>query len=283
MLGVIAAPDAGIDAGLVGLLMARRWCVDGQRTLLIDADTTGGALAQRLGSAMQAEYLPTERGLPSLIASQELLSLELLADHCYSLDRASGLRWVLFAPGHPDGAEYAVGWLAQHHTELMEIDRQRCIIVAGPLADDSETTPLLLKLMSGLVLLAHIPTLADAKTLRQWCERRGLLDDLVDSPTSLAVPLRTVLAVVGATELADEELREITMLTVAGHLPAVDDAKLLQMCGSRRDQKAMRKFNNVFEFCSHMAGLHLGLAKQLKGQKRSMVRERLVALGLLEA
>lgn len=248
MLGIVSAPGAGLDAGLVGLLMARRWSAAGQETILVDADTAGGALARRLGSAMQSEYLPAERGLPSLIAAREPLTLKLMADHCYSLDGAAGLRWVLFAPGHPDGAKHAVRWLSERASELMEIDRERSIVISCSLADDEDDLLPLLKVMPRLVLLAPARTRGDAEELQTWCERRGLLDD----SHSGAAPRHVCVAIVGPTALQDDEIEAIARLPVAGRLPEIDDKKLLQMSRRRRDRASTRELDQVFEFCLTM-------------------------------
>ena len=248
MLGIVSAPGAGLDAGSVGLLMARRWSAAGQETILIDAGTADGALARRLGSAMQSEYLPAERGLPSLIAAREPLTLKLMADHCYSLDGAAGLRWVLFAPGHPDGAKHAVRWLSERASELMAIDRERSIVISCSLGDDEDDLLPLLKVMPRLLLLAPARTGEDAEALQLWCERRGLLDD----SHSGAAPQHVYVAIVGPTALQDDEIEAIARLPVAGHLPEVDDKKLLQMSRRRRDQALMREFDQVFELCLTM-------------------------------
>ncbi len=248
MLGIVSAPGAGLDAGLVGLLMARRWGATGRQTILIDAGTAGGALARRLGSAMQSEYLPAERGLPSLIAAREPLTLKLMADHCYSLDGAAGLRWVLFAPDHPDGAKYAVRWLSQRASELMAIDRERSIVISCSLPDDEDDLLPLLKVMPRLVLLAPARTREDAEALQLWCERRGLLDD----SHSGTAPQRAFVVIVGPTVLEDDEIEGIAKLPVAGHLPEIDDKKLLQMSRRRRDRASTREFDQVFELCLTM-------------------------------
>lgn len=248
MLGIVSVGGASLDAGSVGLLMARHWGAAGRQTLLIDADTTGGALARRLGSAMQKEYFPAERGLPSLIAAREPLSLKLIADHCYSLDGAAGLQWALFAPDHPDGAKYAVRWLSQRASELMETDRQRSIIISCSLAEDEDDLLPLLKVMPRLVLLAPAHTRDDAEALQLWCERLGLLDD----SHSETAQQRAYVVIVGPTALEDDEIEGIAKLPLAGHLPEIDDKKLLQAPRSRRGRAFMQEFDQVFELCLTM-------------------------------
>lgn len=258
MLGIVSVQGASLDAGSVGLLMARRWSAAGRLTLLIDADTAGSALARRLGSVMQAEYSPVERGLPSLIAAHEPLTLKSVADHCYSLDGTSGLRWALFAPGHPDGAKFAVRWLSERAGELMEIDRQRSIIMACSLTDGDDDLLALLKVVPRLVLLAPARTHEDAEALQLWCEGSGLLDD---SPGGTASE-RACVAIVGPTELEDDEIEAIAKLPVAGRLPEVDDKKLLRMSRGRRGRALMGEFGPVFEHCLAMSELDLHPAAQ---------------------
>lgn len=248
MLGIVSAQGAGLDAGSVGLLMARRWSAAGRPTLLVDADTTGSALAGRLGSATRAEYSPAERGLPSLIAADEPLTLESMADHCYSLDGARGLRWALFAPGHPDGAKHAVRWLSERAGELAEIDRQRSVVIACTPADGGDDLLALLKVMPALALLAPARTREDAEALRLWCEGSGLL---VDSPGGAAPP-RACVAIVGPTALEDEEIEAIAKLPVAGRLPEIADKKLLKNPRGRRGRALMRELDRVFERCQAM-------------------------------
>ena len=90
MLAILAAEDARLDAGSVGLALARRWSNHGEPVLLVDADTTGSRLAERFGAARRAEYSPALRGMASLIVAREPLNLKSLADHCYSLDDSQG-------------------------------------------------------------------------------------------------------------------------------------------------------------------------------------------------
>lgn len=251
MLGIVSARGAGLNAGSVGLLMAQRWSAASKHTLLIDADTTGRALARRLGSAMQTEYSPAERGLPSLIAAHEPLTLKTMADHCYSLG-AGGSRWVLFAPSHPDGAKYAARWLSERAGELMEIDQQRTIIIACSLDDDEEDLLPLLKTMPRLVLLAPARTREDAETLQLSCDRSGLLDDSHGGTAQQ----RASVVIVGPTALEDDEIEAIAKLPLAGQLPEIDDKKLLQMQRGRRGRRGRvftREFDQVFEFCLSMS------------------------------
>lgn len=248
MLGIVSAQGAGLDAGSAGLLMTRHWGAAGRPTLLIDADTAGSALAWRLGSVMRTEYSPAERGLPSLIAAHEPLTLKLMAEHCWSLDGAGVSQWVLFAPGHPDGTKYAARWLSERAGELVEINRQRSIIMACSLADGDDDLLALLKLMPRLVLLAPARTCEDVEALQLWCEGSGLL---VDSPSGTALP-RACVAIVGPTALEDDEIEAIAKLPLAGHLPEIDGKKLLGMSRGRRGRALMQEFDQVFEYCLSM-------------------------------
>lgn len=244
MLGIVAVGGPGVDAGSVGLLMARRLGAAGRPTLLIDASTGGPGLAGRLGAVMQTEFFPAERGLPTLIAAREPLTLESMARHCYRLDGADGLRWALFAPGHPDGAKHAVRWLSERVGELAEVDRQRSIVVACSAGDHDDLLPLL-KAMPRLVLLASARTREDAEALRLWCERSGLFDHSL----SRAEPRRAVLIAVGPTVLEDDEIEAVAKLPVAGRLPEIDDSKLLRMPGGRRGRELVQELDQVLGFC----------------------------------
>lgn len=245
MLGIVSVRGAGLDAGSVGLLMGRRWSAAGRPSLLIDAGATGQALAERLGSTTKAEYSPVARGLPSLIAAREPLTLKSMADHCWSLDGATGSRWALFAPGHPDGAKYAVRWLSQRAGELMEIDRQRCVIIACSLADGDDDVLPLLKVLPRVALLTPARSRQDAEALKLWCQRSGLIDDSRRG----AAPQRAFAVVAGPTLLRDDEIEAMAMLPVAGHLPEIDDKRLLQVPRGSRGRAFMREFDRVSEFC----------------------------------
>lgn len=103
-LAVVAASGARVDPGSLGLALARRWSESGEQALFIDADASGARLASRFGAAVQAEFSPALRGLPSLMAARRPLTLALLAEHCYSLDTFPRGCWKRWACGP------VIGW-----------------------------------------------------------------------------------------------------------------------------------------------------------------------------
>lgn len=256
MLGIVAANGARTSAGSLGLALARRWSELDQRVLLIDVDTTRPPLAERFGAAVRAEYNSEARGLPSLIAARDPLTLKTMAEHCYSLDSKDGSRWALFGPSHPGGARYAAQWLAERSSELAEIDRERSIIVTMSLRPGEEAQSQLLKSLSKLVFLAPVRSREEAQALRSLCQGAGLFDD------DGASAQKRVLFIEGESAgVGDNEAMGITGIYVEGHLPTIEDDKLLRLQGSRKDKFFMREFD-------HIAGYLMQLSSQAAGAAR---------------
>ena len=252
MLGIVSASGAGINAGSCGVSMARHWSGAGTPVLLIDADPAGPPLAHRYGAAVRTEYSPETRGLPSLIAAREPLTLKSMAEHCYSLDGDGdgGSQWALFGPSHPGGARYAAQWLAERFGDLMQIDRQRSVIVASSLDADEDAQIPLLKSVPILVVLAPMRTRYDAEQLRFLCHSYGLFDEVEGSP-----PQKRMLIIEGQPGgIGDNEAMGITKLYVGGRLPLIEDEKLLRSQASRKDKTAMREFDKMFDFLLQVAG-----------------------------
>ena len=227
VLALITANGARLDAGSVGLAIARGWSDDGRQVLFIDADTSGTRLAARLGEATRAAYAPAERGLPSLMAARQPLTLKLLAEHCYSLDTAPGSLWSLFAPQHPAGAAHAAAWLAERRQPVAELSRTRAVIVTSPaLEADSPLLPLL-RLARAVVFLAPAATPEQATALGELCDHTGLA----------RVPMQhRLLAVEGSSTIADKALRAASGLHVIGRLPALEDERILRRQNTRRER-----------------------------------------------
>ena len=225
MLAIIAAAGARLDAGAVGLALARYWSGAGDEVLFVDADTTGSRLAERLGEAVRAEYSPTVRGLPSLIVAREPFTPRLLARHCYSLDAPGGSLWGLFAPSHPTGGEHAAGWLADHRDDLAAVDRERRVIVSASLdAGEGPVTPLLLA-APVLIVLAPLESVEQCKLLWERCRYAGLM--------GFARKQRLVV-VEGSSRLGDDQVQAETGMLLAGRLPVIDDDRVLRQQGGRR-------------------------------------------------
>jgi hypothetical protein len=251
MLGIVAANGARLSAGSVGLSLARRWSEAGERVLFIDADPTQPPLAERFGAVVRAEYPPESRGLPSLIAAHEPLTLKLAANHCYNLDGAGGgSRWALFGPRHPNGARYASRWLGERSGELLEIDRERRIIIATSLEAGEEAQLSLLRAMSVLVFLAPVRTRKDAEALRSLYEFAGLAHEAPGRSAG-----QHVLVIDGQqSEMGDNEVMGIARLFIGGRLPAIEDEKLLRLQGSRKDRAFLREFDRISEYLMQIPG-----------------------------
>lgn len=236
MLAVVAAPQARLDAGSVGLALARRWCEAGERVIFVDADPAGSRLAQRLGAATHADYSPAARGLPSLIVAREPLTLRLLADHCYSLDTPRGSLWALFGPHHPAGAALAAGWLAERAGDLMAVDPQRRVIVSASLGPGAESLTALLRAAPVVAALAPMPSSEAAEALWTRCRDLGLMRH---------DRRRRVVMVEGRSPLGDDEIGTETGMRVAGSLPVVDDVKVLLLQGGLRDRGLVSSLDKI--------------------------------------
>ena len=235
MLVLVAAEGARLDAGAVGLALARRWSDAGQRVLFVDADTSGLRLARRLGEVEHADYSPAVRGLPSLIVARRPLTLRLLAEHCYSLDTASGSLWALFAPFHPGGGLHAAGWLAERADDLAAIDRERRVVVSSSLGSADRLGPLL-QAAPVVVVVAPVESAERAKDLWTQCRDAGLM--------GFGRGYR-VLIVAGESTISDDDIGTETSMRVAGRLPVVDGDSVLRLKGGRRDRAFAKRLDSI--------------------------------------
>ena len=235
MLAVLAPPGAGLDAGSVGLALARRWSESAGRALFVDVDTTGSRLAQRYGAATRAEYSPAVRGMPSLIVAREPLELKTLADHCYSLGDSQGSLWALFAPFNVQAGVYAAGWLTERAEALAAVDRYRSVVLAASLSGASLLAPLL-KSCAVAVVVAPVESRESAAALWSMCRDAGLMGFERG---------HRLLIVEGSSPLGDDEILAEAGMHVAGRIPAVDDERLLRPQGGRKERAVARAIEEI--------------------------------------
>lgn len=248
MLAVLGVEGARLDAGSVGLVLARRWSEAGERVLFVDADTSGSRLAQRFGEAVRAEYSPALRGMPSLIVARERLTVRLLADHCYSLDTSTGSLWALFAPDHPVGAEHAAGWLAGRVDELAAVNAQRSVVMSSSLPAGAQRLAPVLLAGAVVVVVAPVASMEQAQGLWTLCRDLGL--------SGRRCPYRALI-VEGDSALSDENIGIETGMHVAGRLPIVDDERILRVQAGRRERAFASSLeqiaNRLLAFSQHVA------------------------------
>ena len=235
MLAVLAPPGARLDAGSVGLALARRWSESAGRALFVDVDTTGSRLAQRYGAATRAEYSPAVRGMPSLIVAREPLELKTLADHCYSLGDSQGSLWALFAPFNVQAGVYAAGWLAERADALAAVDRYRSVVLAASLSGASRVAPLLQSCAVAAVV-APVESRESAAALWSMCRDAGLMGFERG---------HRLLIVEGSSPLDDDEILAEAGMHVAGRIPAVDDERLLRPQGGRKERAVARAIEEI--------------------------------------
>lgn len=238
MLAVVTAPSARLDAGSVGLALARRWSESGERVLFVEADPSGTRLAERLGEVENAQYSPAVRGMPSLIVARKPLTLGSLAGHCYDLDAAAGSLWALFAPYHPAGAELAARWLGDRVPELTALDTHRSVVVSSSLTVDAEPLAPVLWDSTVLAVVAPVGNTEDAREL--W----GLCRDLKLSDLRCG---HRVLIVEGESLASDDEIAAEAGMRVAGRLPAIDDSRVLRSLSGRRERAFAARIGRIAE------------------------------------
>lgn len=225
MLVVVSTRGVRLDAGSVALVLGWDWTRAGRDVLFIDADVDATALAERCGTAMRASYSPASRGVPSLIAAADPLTLESVATHSYSIGDPDGSLWLLFAPFNAAGAAYAASWLAERADDLLALSARRRVVVSSALSADDERLLPLLRTASTVVILGVAGDDEQVEGLRTQCRDAGLLS--VGSQHRL-------LLLEGSSHLDDDEFRAATGLHVVGRLPVVDDERVLRLVGGRK-------------------------------------------------
>lgn len=238
MLAVIGAENARLHAGSLALCLTRIWGVKGLHTVLVDADTTGAALANRFGEATRATFMPSERGTPSMIASREPLSTRLLAEHCYNLSvgGSKGSAWAAFAPVNVGGGALAARWLSERVGALREIDAERAVVVSGSLALPTEVAYPILQAASILVMLAPASTAEELDAVNAQTHKLGL------DGNSEQVRL---LIGVGHSVLPGADILSTTGMHLLGRLPIIEDDKFLRMQGGRRERPFFKELKGI--------------------------------------
>ena len=256
MLAVISAVGARTDAASLGLVLARQWGEAGDAVLLVDADPVGARFAQRLGTATRVEYRPAQRGMPTLIVARQPLNLATLVAHCYSLDVGAGSLWALFAPFHVDACRYAAAWLADRASALVEVDRQRTVLVTTSLPGAAETLAPLLQACSVTILIAPVESTEAAAALRSASRDAGLMTFERD---------HRLIVVEGTSPLDDETIRIETGMHVAGRLPELEAGRLLHLQRNRKDRSLKRQIDEMAERVRNLLSLHGAAGADLLG------------------
>ena len=238
MLVVASAAGARLDAGSVGLAVARFWSEADNPVVFVDGDASGPRLAARFGAAENADYSPAARGLPSLIVAREPLTLRRLAEHCYSLSTSAGSLWALFGARHPAGAAIAARWLAERRGQLLEIDARRRVVASSSLGVGGDHTVSLLRAAPVVVVVAAVASDEQAQALGAQCRRAGL-----------AIPGRgrRVLIVEDGSVVPDGHIEVETGMRVVGRLPVIDDEKVLKLQGGRRERAFVNRLRKIAE------------------------------------
>ena len=238
MLAVIGAESAKLHPGSLALGIARLWAKDGQEVVLVDADTTGSALANRFGAATRASYSPTERGIPSMIAARQPLTLGLLANHCYNLDASEGQGsvWVAFGPPNVSGGALTTKWLADHADQLLNLDRGRPMILAGSLLTPLPSLNLLIQASSILAMVAPAESEDDLESVHAWAQ---------DAELHRAENQYRLLIAEGKTSMSSADIRDRTGFHLVGRLSVIEDAKVLRLQKSRRERAFMDELEEV--------------------------------------
>ena len=225
MLVVVSTRGVRFDAGSIAVALCRHWSRAGRDVLFVDADLDATGLAERFGTAVRSNFAPALRGVPTLIAAGEPLSLDSVAPHSYSRESAGEKLWLLFAPLNVTGAGYAAAWLVERADDLVAMSAQRRVVVASALLHrDGRLLPLL-RAAAVVVILGIAETDEQVTLLRTVCEDAGLL--------GLSLQHRLLL-LEGTSPLDDDELRLATGLHVGGRLPFVEDERVLSLPGGRK-------------------------------------------------
>ena len=233
---MIGARTARLHAGSLALCIARLWGREGLQVVLVDADTTGAALASRFGEATRATFVPSERGVPSLMSARKPLSLRLIAEHCYNLSDSQdgGSLWAAFAPANIGGGAVAAHWLAEHVGDLLNIDAERRVMLSGSLLLPTPDVHALLQAASILVFVAPAGTREQLQVVADHIAEADLGQD--------SEQFRLLIAE-GDRAMSSAQIREAAGFHLIGRLPVIEDEKILRTHGSRRE----RTFVNELE------------------------------------
>lgn len=229
MLAVVGSSGSRLHANSVAYCLSRAWGAAGRRVLLVDADTSGSALYERLGEATSRRYAPQRRGLPSLMASRTPLTAATLAAHSYQT-AGDGSVWILLGPRHIEGGALAAGWLAERFEDLVSIDAERTVVVAASLLIPDTRITALLSQVPAAAVVAPVGSGEALAALRDELHGAGLLTG--DSRRSLRV------VVEGDSSLCVTDLAETLAAEAAGRLRVVSDAAVLRSPQRRRGRFA---------------------------------------------
>ena len=230
MLAVVGSAASRLHANSVGYCLAQSWAAAGRPVVLVDADTTGSALFERLSEATSRRYDPQQRGLPSLMAARSGVTAEALAAHSYRAPGDEGSLWMLLGPRHVEGGALAARWLADRFGDLRRVDCERAVVLAASLllADG--------RLRALLSLLPAVTVIAPVRSVDELCELRCELHEAGLDPCDGRRSLRVV--VEGDSPVGDAEIAEVLGVQVAGRLREAADARVLRSPRRRRRRLA---------------------------------------------
>lgn len=243
MLAVVATSFSRLMSGSAAYVVSSRLAREGEPITLIDVEAAEQAFAERLGESVGRIFVPADRGLPSIIASHEELTLQLLADHCYTLDatvqrlgrkprRAGVPLWILFGPHNRDGCMFAAQWLVEHFEELNRIDSQRRVMLAASLPSAGTALAALLARVSAAVVISQVETEQQLAALRAELAGSGLLDG--ESSAATGAGRRIALAVLGNKSLDHELIAAESGIEIVGDLNDIHDERVLNSARRRR-------------------------------------------------
>ena len=230
MLAVVGSAASRLHANSVGYCLAQSWAAAGRPVVLVDADTTGSALFERLSEATSRRYDPQQRGLPSLMAARSGVTAEALAAHSYRAPGDEGSLWMLLGPRHVEGGALAARWLADRFGDLCRVDSERAMVLAASLLLADGRLRALLSLVPAVAVIAPVRSVDDLCGLRHELHEAGL--DPCDGHRSLSV------VVEGDSHLGDAEIAEVLGVQVAGRLREAADARVLCSPQRRRSRLA---------------------------------------------
>lgn len=230
VLAVVGAAASRLHANSVAYCLAQSWGAAGRPVVLVDADTTGSALFERLGEATSRRYDPQRRGLPSLMAARTGVTAEALAAHSYRAGGDEGSQWMLLGPRHVEGGALAARWLADRFGDLCRVDGERAVVLAASLLLADGRLKALLSLAPAAAVVAPVRSVDELRELREELHEAGL------GPCDGRRWLRVVLE--GDSPVGDAEIAEVLGLQVAGRLREASDARVLRSSQRRRSRLA---------------------------------------------
>ena len=238
MILVTTAPDAILDAAVVGLALAPRLGTSKRLSLLIDADPRGSKLVGLLTDKFETPIDIGRYGLPHIAGHDEPLTVAATRQHALRFPGIANTRILLGSPA-AGGASVIADYLGDRPSELATLNSHWTVVVSA--GEISEQSPLL-PLLHAAHAIIYITPVKDVAAVAELGDVRYRLGSNRNSGQ------RFLLIVEGDSPHTESQISEAARMRSVGRLPRRRTGRRHHPHRSQRSQLACLRENSQREY-----------------------------------